>query len=369
MSNENLQIAKRIKNDEFYTQYVDIEKEIDAYIEHNPNVFRNKIILLPCDDPEKSNFTKYFVQNFNKLRLKKLISTSYSCENNDNENWQLSLFEGDNIKPKGKILIYSASTQNKKDWKFLKNDGDFRSKEISKLRDEADIIITNPPFSLFRQFLSWIIEKNKKFIIIGNINTIKCKEVFPLIKANQIWIGATANGKSMKFVTPNEETKFINIGNTCWFTNVEHEKRHKPLELKTMEENILNCRRKIIRKQGYPKYDNYEAIEVAFTEAIPSDYMGVMGVPLSFLNKYCPEQFDIVGITSGRQAFECKPSKRYINPKQHNIDGTIINGSKVNTSCTLKLKEIPNSIYYTAENSDGPLSALYQRILIRNKKY
>lgn len=211
MAQSNLSQAKNAKNDEFYTQYHDIEKEMNAYLEYNPNVFKDKIILLPCDDPEWSDFTKYFAQNFEKLKLKKLISTSYAVESKTyKEGYQTTLFEERSPKfdkkktrMKGKIFTLTKDkTGDKKidindlDWKYLEGDGDFRSKEVKKLRDEADIIITNPPFSLFREFLAWILEANKKFIIIGNLNTVANKEIFPLIKDNIMWFGATCfNGE------------------------------------------------------------------------------------------------------------------------------------------------------------------------------
>jgi hypothetical protein len=201
MAQGNLSQAKNAKNDEFYTQYHDIEKEINAYIEYDPNVFKNKVILLPCDDPEWSDFTKYFAQNFEKFKLKKLISTSYAVESKIyKKGYQTTLFEENNsnynikkTKIKGKIFTLSKDKTgdnkidiNDIDWKYMEEDGDFRSKEVIKLRDEADIIITNPPFSLFREFLTWILEANKKFIIIGNLNTVANKEIFPLIKDNVI---------------------------------------------------------------------------------------------------------------------------------------------------------------------------------------
>ena len=204
MKNEKLTNAKNLKNDEFYTQYFDIERELSTYLEYDPNVFKNKTILLPCDDPEWSNFTKYFAQNFSRLGIKKLISTSYANESKKyKKNYQPTLFEtsekkyNDKLsKIKGKIftLTHDKTGDGKINiddlsWDYLKGDGDFRSQEVKKLRDEADIIITNPPFSLFREFLAWILEGKKKFLIIGRLTTITYKEVFPLIKDNKIWLG------------------------------------------------------------------------------------------------------------------------------------------------------------------------------------
>lgn len=203
MANKNLSQAKENKKDEFYTQYADIQSEMNAYLEYNPDVFRNKTILLPCDDPEWSNFTKFFAQNFENFGLKKLISTSYAVESkNIDLDWQPTLFETENpyfdidkTKIKGKIftLDHDTNANGKIDiedleWQYLEGDGDFRSDEVKALRDEADIIITNPPFSLFREFLAWIMEAGKQFVIIGNMNAITYKEVFPLIKDNKIWM-------------------------------------------------------------------------------------------------------------------------------------------------------------------------------------
>jgi hypothetical protein len=393
MANSNLTNAKNAKNDEFYTQYHDIEKEINAYLEYNPDVFKNKTILLPCDDPEWSNFTKFFAQNFVKFGLKKLISTSYAPESkNYKANYQPTLFEVNDPQfdeyktvKNGKIytLDHDKSGDGKIDvndleWHYLEGDGDFKSKEIKKLRDEADIIITNPPFSLFREFLAWIIEVDKQFVIIGNMNAITYKEVFQLIKNDKVWLGNGFNAGNAYFSTPfikdyadgvyNKETGLVKFRNCCWFTNLDHGRRHQLLALMTMEDNLKYSKHKEIKGKGaYDKYDNYEAIEVSFTDAIPSDYDDVMGVPISFLDKYSPEQFEIVGLTSGRDEFECRPSKKYINPKQHNPNGSVSNGSKANTRATLKLKEIPADIYYTADNTSGPLSIVYARILIKHK--
>ena len=304
--NTNLHKAKIEKNDEFYTQYTDIQKEIDAYLEYNPNVFRDKTILLPCDDPEWSNFTKFFVQNFEKFGLKKLISTCYI-----KNNCQVDLFENDcsqNFNSHGKILIVTKDNLNS-NWQYLKGDGDFRSSEIKALRDESDFIITNPPFSIFREFVSWIFETDKKFLIIGNMNAIKYKKIFPLIKDNKMWLGK--GFKSMvghfinKFYTDyatasDHKEGMIRVPGVVWFTNIEHGIKHKPLSLLTMNDNLrFNKKLQNPKYQyAYKKYDNYDAIEVPYTDAIPSDYDGVMGVPISFLDKYCPEQFEIIDISS-----------------------------------------------------------------------
>ena len=324
MANSNLTNAKTAKNDEFYTQYHDIEKEMGAYLEFDPDVFRGKTVLMPCDDPEWSNFTKFFAQNFERFGLKKLISTSYAPDSkNHKTNHQPTLFEMENPQfdqkktaANGKIftLTHDKSGDGKIDvndleWQYLQGDGDFNSAEIKKLRDEADLIITNPPFSLFRDFLKWITEANKQFCLIGNMNAITYKEVFPLIKENKMWLGVTNFNNGMYFKVPADFAytdtykfereqngeKVNRVPGVCWFTNLDHGRRHKPLALMTMEDNIKFSKHKELKGKAYPKYDNYDAIEVSFTDAIPSNYEGVMGVPISFLDKYSPEQFEIVG--------------------------------------------------------------------------
>ncbi len=320
-NNTSLGRAKEEKNDEFYTQYNDIQKEINAYVEYNENIFKDKIVLLPCDDPEWSNFTKFFAQNFERFGLKKLISTSYAYDSKHvNMPYQLSLFEEKNkkfdkkkTKIKGKIftLIRDINNDSKVDindleWNYLKGDGDFRSKEVLDLINESDIIVTNPPFSLFREFLSIIIEKEKDFLIIGNQNAITYKQVFPLLKDNLMWIGY--NSGSQQFEVPNSNNtknsyiaddgkKYAKFGNTRWFTNMEHGKRHEPIDLMTLNDNIKFSKHKNDAKwDNYnKKYDNYDAIEIPFVDAIPLDYDGVMGVPISFLDRYSPDQFEIIG--------------------------------------------------------------------------
>ncbi len=316
MANKNLKEAKAAKNDEFYTQYHDIESEMNAYIEYNPNVFRGKTILLPCDDPEWSNFTRYFVAKFEELGIKKLISTSFAHESkNYKRDWQPSLFETEDPRFRadktaicGKIFTLTGDTNKNGrididdlEWAYLEGTGDFRSPEVTALRDEADVIITNPPFSLFREFLAWIIEGNKQFIIVANKNCITYKEVFPLIKDNKMWSGRTvwSGGMWFKTIDENDVDKVIDGANmknvsSIWLTNLEHGRRHQPLALMTMADN-LRYNKKMKGKEAYDRYDNYDAIEVPYTDAIPSDYEGVMGVPISFLDKYCPEQFEILG--------------------------------------------------------------------------
>jgi len=325
MANENLGAAKKAKNDEFYTQYADIEKEMNAYLEYNPEVFREKTILLPCDDPEWSNFTKYFAQNFETFGLKRLISTSYAPNSKPMDvPYQPALFELEDEKfdetktqSNGKIftLTKDVSGDNRIDvddleWSYLEGDGDFRSEEVTKLRDEADLIVTNPPFSLFREFLSWVSAGEKQFSIIGNMNAITYKETFPLIKQNQIWLGMSISSGDREFGVPasyplesaswrvdEEGNKYIRVKGVRWYTNIDHGKRHRQLPLMTMEENIKFSKHKEVKGSDYQKYDNYDAIEIPFTDAVPSDYSGVMGVPISFLDKYSPVQFEILGAT------------------------------------------------------------------------
>ena len=327
-ANTHLSEAKSAKNDEFYTQYDDIQVEVNAYLEYNPDAFRGKTVLLPCDDPEWSNFTRFFAQNFEFFGLKKLISTSYAadCKPADIP-YQLSMFETESPKfdekktrSHGKIFTLTHDTNKSGrididdlQWDYLEGDGDFRSDEIKRYRDEADIIITNPPFSLFREFLAWILESGKQFAIIGNMNAITYKEVFPLIKENKIWLGASIHSGDREFRVPEnyplqaagfrvdeKGNKFIRVKGVRWYTNIEHGRRHQPLMLMTMEDNIAFSRHKEIKGIGYRKYDNYDAIEVPFTDAIPSDYAGIMGVPISFLDKYNPEQFEILGLDDHR---------------------------------------------------------------------
>lgn len=319
--NSGLAAAKSAKNDEFYTQFADIQKEVNAYLEYNPDTFRGRTVLLPCDDPEWSNFTKFFAQNFEMLGLKKLISTSYASASKKMEYHQITLFEMDSpqydeekTNTHGKIFVLEKDSDasgridiNDLEWSYLDGDGDFRSEEVRKLRDESDIIITNPPFSMFREFLSWIMESNKKFLIIGNINCILYKEVFPYIMDNKIWLGNGMGRWISGFIVPDnyelygteariEDGKRIVATNNClWLTNLDHGRRHQPLQLMSMADNIKYSKHKQVKENKYPKYDNFDAIEVPFTDAIPSDYEGIMGVPITFLDKYNPDQFEIVG--------------------------------------------------------------------------
>ena len=374
MANTNLANAKTAKNDEFYTQYNDIQKEINAYLDYDPNVFRGKTVLLPCDDPEWSNFTKFFAQNFELLGLKKLISTSYAPESKKYKmpyeptlfETQQPYFDNDKSKTHGKIFVLDRDVTgdnriNIEDlqWQYLEGDGDFRSREIRKLRDEADIIVTNPPFSLFREFVLWLMESKKQFIIIGNMNAVTYKEIFPLIKENKMWLGnGFQNGNAFFRVEAprgsyadgvyDENTSLVKFRNCCWFTNIDHGRRHQPLRLMTMAENFKHSKHKEIRgRKDYIHYENYDAIEIPYTDAIPSDYDGAMGVPLTFLDKYCPEQFEIIGHPHGDYGLELglKPFPRELKAQNKGLrDG---------------------DLFYM---KDGKPELPYRRILIRKKQ-
>jgi hypothetical protein len=325
--------AKKNKADEFYTQWVDIEKEVQAYLEYDPDLFKGKTILCPCDDPYESNFFKFFALKFNILKLKKLIATCYI--GSPIASTQLTLFANEPKNSKTtrtphkieitEVVDYNADgvvnllniqwlLENKKNTLTrLVGDGDFRSDEVKKLRDESDFIITNPPFSLFREFVPWIMEAKKHFLIISNMNAITYKEIFPLIKENRMWMGLAFGRSFQGFIVPKNYplsgsearideygNRIVSTNNTIWLTNIDHGQRHKPLHLMTMEQNLKFSKHKEIRdRRNYDKYDNYDAIEVPFTDAIPSDYDGVMGVPISFLHKYCPEQFEIIKFRKG----------------------------------------------------------------------
>ncbi len=324
---DHLTRAKKEKNDEFYTQYPTIEKEMTAYVEYNPNVFRDKTILLPCDDPEWSNFTKYFALHFEEYGMKKLISTSFAQESkNFKTDWQPTLFETENPLYNaeksvrcGKIFTLDRDVDgdgkvdiNDLRWTYLNGNGDFRSEEVTALRDEADIIITNPPFSLWREFFVWIMDAKKSFVIIGNSGAVSYKEAFLAIKENKIWLGATGYSSDMVFavppgaeVSPSDKAKaeklgykgnFTRLGNSCWFTNIDHGRRHQPLSLMSKADILRYTKHKELKGQNdFLHYDNYDAIEIPYTDSIPSDYEGIMGVPSTFLDKFCPEQFEILG--------------------------------------------------------------------------
>ncbi|OIO52748.1 DNA methyltransferase [Candidatus Uhrbacteria bacterium CG_4_10_14_0_8_um_filter_58_22] len=335
MANQNLTNAKRAKNDEFYTQYSDIQKEIEAYLEYDSDAFRGKIVYCNCDDPFESNFFRYFVLSFRKLGLRQLITTSYRPS--PVANTQLGLFGDDKTlagpkgRPKvtankfivsdvgdvdgdGEFTLKDVAQQLKanrhNEWAPLAGDGEFRSDECVDLLKRSDVVVTNPPFSLFREYVRQLVDHGKRFVIIGNMNAITYKEIFPLIKENKMWLGNGFHAGNAYFYTPNardfssgvydEKTGLVKFRNVCWFTNLDHGRRHQPLPLMTMEENLKYSKHKEIRnRKAYDRYDNYDAIEVPFTDSIPSDHDGVMGVPISFLDKYNPSQFDILKFRHG----------------------------------------------------------------------
>lgn len=267
--NTNLHQAKSAKNDEFYTQLTDIEKELKHYTEH----FRGKVVFCNCDDPEESNFWTYFVLNFEFLGLKKLIATHYET---DKPSYKLEII-GD-VDGDGKVTKKDTIRTS------LKQNGDFRSPECIEILKEADIVVTNPPFSLFREYVAQLVEYDKNFLIIGNKNAITYKEIFKLIKENRLWLG---HGSPNGFAQPNGvEIKNL-TGLTRWFTNLDYTKRHEDLILY-----------KTYNEKDYPKYDNYDAINVDKVKDIPCDYIGYMGVPLTFLDKWNPEQFEIVTMST-----------------------------------------------------------------------
>ncbi len=356
MANSNLTSAKKARNDEFYTQYEDIQKEVQAYIDYNPDVFRDKVVYLNCDDPYESNFFKFFANKFNEYGIKKLIATSYFNSPVAETELQVSLFPeilAKEIKPKtsvassvqtktttengetkGRVIEITEVHDENGDGVFDLEDikkiiqtngggkslngdsvyppGDFRSDECVELLKQADIVVTNPPFSLFREYVAQLFEHDKKFLIIGNMNAITYKEVFPKIKENKMWLGATRNGVgSMWFQIPEsmpQKTgqkydengrRFQTVGSSAWFTSLDHGKRHQKLQLMTLEQNRKFNKKVKNSDVCYKRYDNYNAIEVSFVDTIPFDYNGVMGVPITFLGKYNPDQFEIIKFRHG----------------------------------------------------------------------
>ena len=350
MANKNLNAAKTAKKDEFYTQMSDIERELQHYWQH----FHDKVVLCNCDDPYESNFFKYFALHFNHLGLKKLICTCYSGSPIQGDELSLPLVFEDEEQKKiaHKVVITEVKDlngdgavdlsdvrillQNDKNVLSTLETGDFRSKECIELLKEADIVVTNPPFSLFREYIAQLMEYEKKFLIIGHQNAITYKEVFPLIKENRIWLGYGFKGGAAHFFSPYEDIAtagdhredMIRVSGVNWFTNMEIPKRNEELD--------LVCR---YSPEEYPTYENYDAIEVSKTSDIPYDYSGAMGVPITFLDKYNPEQFEIIG-----QSLEC-------------ANMTIIKNQLG------KLNGGPR--FYIKRN--GTLKRMYERVLIRNK--
>ncbi len=321
--NKNLHQAKNAKKDEFYTQLADIENELKHYKDH----FRGKTVFCNCDDPRVSNFFHYFSHRFESLGLKKLITTCYKNQNMDlfstHENEKAVMLEyngdknGDKTPNAEEIGIIE-----------LQGDGDFRSAESIELLKQADIVVTNPPFSLFREYVAQLVEYDKKFLIVGTQNSITTKEIFSLLKENKIWLGHKAG--DMSFIVPDEyemrDTRswrdekgnnWRSLGNTCWFTNLDHSKRHEELDLF-----------KHYTPQEYPKYDNYDAINVNRVAEIPQDYKGVMGVPITFLDKYNPKQFELIGID------------RYVEDNPNFGKRFTINGKEIYARILIKNKKL-----------------------------
>ncbi len=408
MPTSNLTNAKNAKNDEFYTQYIDIQKELEAYLEYNSDVFRSKVIYCNCDDPFESNFFRYFVLNFNKLGLKQLITTSYKPS--PVANTQLILFGDDKTIPKlkgrpkitaNKFIINEVHDVNDdgefnlkdiaeklkankhNEWSPLEGDGDFRSEECVNLLKQSDIVVTNPPFSLFREYVKQLFDYNKKFVIIGNKNTVTNKEIFPLIKENKMWVGTTSYNKDILFIAPSNadlskkpKTAIRKVDGitylrspSVWFTSLDHGRRHQPLPLMTMEENLKYSKHKEIKgKKAYDKYDNYDAIDVPYTDAIPSDYIGVMGVPISFLDKYSPDQFIILGSTQRGCHDEVPDTKKYDNYWEVKQDGkkTGSSGGKTNENGNLVGNDGKKN--YFVNNEGRTIQSAYSRIFIKHKK-
>jgi hypothetical protein len=358
LKNSSFQRAKAAKEDEFYTQLSDIERELKHYRAH----FKGKVVYCNCDDPWVSNFFHYFAYNFEKLGLKRLITTAYKSQHwdlfsqNDAEQAISLQYEGDkqgNRVPDPKEIGINA----------LQGDGDFRSPESIALLEQADIVVTNPPFSLFREYVAQLMGYGKKFVIVGNQNAISYKEIFPLVKQNKMWLGV--NSGDMAFRVPDhyqprptrywqddEGRKWRSMGNACWFTNLDHAKRH--------EELILY---ETYSADDYPAFDNYDAIDVGKTSEIPADFMGVMGVPVTFLSKHNPNQFEIVGIT---RAWSGDAAKVY--PKQVQVDpaGKRSTVTKLNDSGAVKVSTPPADKTYYEVNGDFFLKG-YARILIKRR--
>ena len=335
-ANRSLHAAKAAKQDEFYTQYVDIQKEVEAYLEFDPDTFRGRVVYCNCDDPFESNFFKYFAANFNKLGLKKLVTTSYDGSPIAGQGTLFPEYnEGNGKRQKPKALAVLLDyvkdedgdgaaniddvklflKRNKAARIALKGDdkyagGDFRGAACIALLKEADIVVTNPPFSLFREYVAQLVGHGKKFLVIGPKNAITYKEIFTLIKDTKLWPGTGFSNGNAYFSIPagsgrefadgvfDESTGLVKFRNVGWFTNLDHGRRHQELPLMTMADNLKFSKHTQIKgKAAYDRYDNYDAIEVPFTDAIPSDHEGAMGVPITFLDRYNPEQFEILGIT------------------------------------------------------------------------
>jgi len=376
--NRGLGAARAAKQDEFYTQYVDIQKEVEAYLEFDTDTFRGKVVYCNCDDPLESNFFKYFAANFNMLGLKKLVTTSYDGSPIAG---QLTLFpeynEGNGKRRKPKALAVTLDhvkdengdgAANVNDVElFLKRNkaariplkgnekypgGDFRSPDCIDLLKEADIIVTNPPFSLFREYVAQLMAHGRKFLVIGNTNSITYKDIFPLIKDNRMWLGCTNFNVGMFFEVPahwvrfhhiNQDTgrKIARVSSSCWYTNLDHGRRHQPLSLMTMADN-LKFSKNLRGKTAYDRYANYDAIEVGNYKEIPSDYDGAMGVPITFIDKYNPDQFEILGSSMNLGV----PMSQVAQKGQY----------------------IPGGPRFYIDNGDGSYRRMYDRIVIRHRR-
>jgi hypothetical protein len=400
--NRGLHAAKMAKQDEFYTQYVDIQKEVEAYLESDPDTFRGKVVYCNCDDPFESNFFKYFAANFCKLGLKKLITTSY--DGSPIAGAQLTFDEyiegnGKRQKPKALAVILDRVQDEDGDGAanvtdvelFLKRNkaarialkaddkysgGDFRSPECIALLKQADIVVTNPPFSLFREYVAQLVEYGKKFLIIGPKNAITYKEIFPLIKDTKLWLGTGfANGNAY-FSIPadsgrefadgvyDESTGLVKFRNVGWYTNLDHGRRHQELPLMTMADNLKFSKHKEIRgKAAYDRYDNFDAIEVPFIDAIPSEYDGMMGVPVTFLDKYNPEQFEIIGYEYSDEL----RTRHYAVQTQVDKQGKKSNVTKLNDVCALRVDHAPSNQTYYIVNGEY-FVAPYKRLFIRHRR-
>lgn len=347
--NKSLNAAQVAKQDEFYTRREDIEAEL----QHYKQFFEGKTVYCNCDNPEASEFWRFFTRVFRDWHLRKLMATHYD-PNEKNYSYKLELTSDGKNKP--------TITQ-------IPGNGDFRSAACIELLKEADIVCTNPPFSLFREYIGQLMTYGKTFLVIGNLNAVAYKEIFPLLKGNKLRLGYHAGNMTFKvpdYYEPRatgywqDETgqKWRSMGNTCWYTNLDIDKRHEQLDL----------RGNYYESTKYPAYDNYNAIEVKKVADIPCDYAGVMGVPITFLQHYSPDQFEVIGLTMGRNEFgkDARPSKRYVNALQHNKNGSVVNGSQANARATI-LNDHPTGVYYTADNADGKFEIVYTRVLIRNK--
>ena len=383
MANKNLNAAKVAKKDEFYTQLSDIERELQHYWQH----FRGKVVLCNCDDPYESNFFKYFALQFNQLGLKKLICTCYNGSPVTGNELAIHFDGFDDDEPKKiayKVEITEVKDENGdgavdlSDVQYLlKNNknvlsilktGDFRSQECIELLKEADIVVTNPPFSLFREYIGQLMKYQKKFLIIGNMNSITCKEIFPYVQNNKMWIGPSISSGDRKFYVPDDYPlnaagcgvdsdgkRFIRVKGVRWFTNLDHNKRHEDLD--------LVCR---YSEDEYPTFDNFDAIEVGKTSDIPYDYDGIMGVPITFLDKYNPDQFEILGLTQIGCHDLCPDTKRYNDYKEitrATDKPTGSSGGKTNENAVL-CGQGNKKTYYLGPNGEVVHSA-YKRIFIR----